>query len=49
MLRRGFYDHETPEGLTRGDRILRAGCPFAAYSENHNIVSQSYGGEPDRD
>jgi uncharacterized protein YkwD len=48
MLRRDFYAHETPEGLTPGDRITRAGYPFATYGENNNRVSGSYGGEPGR-
>ncbi len=48
MIRRDFYAHETPEGLTPTDRISRAGYPFATYGENNNRVSGSYGGEPGR-
>ena len=48
MIRRDFYAHETPEGLTPGDRISRAGYPFVTYGENNNRVSGSYSGEPDR-
>ena len=44
MIRRDFYAHETPEGLTPGDRITRAGYPFATYGENNNRVSGGYGG-----
>lgn len=49
MIRRDFYAHETPEGLTSGDRIARAGYPFATYGENNNRVSGGYGGKPGRD
>ncbi len=48
IIRRDFYAHETPEGLTLCDRISRAGYPFATYGENNNRVSGSYSGEPDR-
>ncbi len=48
MIRRDVYAHETPEGLTPGDRITRAGYQFAIYGENINRVSGSYSGEPDR-
>jgi uncharacterized protein YkwD len=48
MIERDFYAHETPEGLTPGDRITRAGYPFATYGENNDRVSGSYSGEPDR-
>jgi uncharacterized protein YkwD len=48
MTRRDFYAHETPEGLTPGDRITRAGYRYATYGENNNRLSGSYGGEPDR-
>jgi uncharacterized protein YkwD len=49
MIRRDFYAHETPEGLTPGDRITRAGYRFATYGENNNRVSGGYEGEPGRD
>lgn len=49
MIRRDYYEHETPEGLTPGDRIMRAGYPFATYGENYNRVSGLYVGEPGRD
>ena len=49
MIERDFYAHETPEGLTPGDRITRAGYPFATYGENNNRVSGGYSGEPGRD
>ena len=49
MIERDFYAHETPEGLTPGDRITRAGYPFATYGENNNRVSGLDAGEPGRD
>ncbi len=49
MIQRDFYDHETPEGFMPGDRITRAGYPFATYAENNNRVSGSYSGEPGTD
>ncbi len=48
MIRRDFYAHETPEGLTPEDRITRAGYPFATYGENNNRVSGDFEGEPGR-
>ncbi len=43
MVQRDFYAHESPEGLTPGDRLLRAGYPFATHGENNNMVSGSAG------
>ena len=48
MIERDFYAHETPEGLTPGDRITSVGYPFATYGENNNRVSGGYGGDPGR-
>ncbi|MDP9457723.1 MAG: CAP domain-containing protein [Actinomycetota bacterium] len=47
MLERGFYEHVTPEGVDPGERIARAGYPFATYGEN-NRVSGDLVGEPGR-
>jgi uncharacterized protein YkwD len=44
-----FYAHDTPEGLTPGDRISRAGYPFATCGENNNRVSELDVGEPGRE
>ena len=48
MLKRGFYEHVTPEGADPGDRISRAGYPFATYGENNNMVRSDLAGEPGR-
>lgn len=50
MLRRGFYEHVTPEGLDPGARLSRAGYPFLTYGENNNRVSGGFpsAGEPGR-
>jgi uncharacterized protein YkwD len=34
MLKRGFFDHRTPEGLGPEDRIARQGLRFTTISEN---------------
>ena len=34
MLRRGYFSHVTPEGLTPSDRAERAGIAFLVYGEN---------------
>lgn len=48
MLKRGFYEHVTPEGVDPGQRISRAGYPFATYGENNNRVWGDPNGEPGR-
>ena len=47
MLERGFYEHVTPEGVDPGQRISRAGYPWATYGEN-NMVWGDFAGEPGR-
>ena len=34
MLKRGYFDHESPEGETASDRIRDAGYDFVAVGEN---------------
>ncbi len=48
MLERGFYEHVTPEGVDPGQRISRAGYPWATYGENNNRVWGDFAGEPGR-
>lgn len=48
MLKRGFYEHVTPDGVDPGQRISRAGYPFATYGENNNRVWGDFTGEPGR-
>lgn len=47
MLKRSFYEHVTPDGVDPGQRISRAGYPFATYGEN-NRVWGDFTGEPGR-
>ena len=49
MLERGFYEHVTPEGVDPGQRISRAGYPWATYGENNNMVWGDFPGEPGRE
>ncbi|PLS84048.1 MAG: hypothetical protein CYG60_20025 [Actinobacteria bacterium] len=48
MLKRGFYEHVTPEGMDPGQRISRTGYPYATYGENNNRVWGDFAGEPSR-
>lgn len=49
MMSRGFYAHETPEGVTPAARVSNAGYDFVTTGENNNMINKSYSGEPDRD
>lgn len=34
MRMRGYFDHDTPEGMTPGQRLAGAGCMFRDWAEN---------------
>jgi uncharacterized protein YkwD len=43
MLTRGYYSHDTPEGIESSERVAATGYAYSLMAENIHMRSASYG------